>query len=69
MIGKASRDRESKTYQLLRLSLLSKSLNRDSHGFGFLSLDRDEDADAAIRTLDETEWNGRIIHVEKSKST
>lgn len=40
----------------------------DSRGFGFLSLERDEDADAAIRALDETEWNGRIILVEKSKS-
>ncbi|CAN1242946.1 Serine/arginine-rich splicing factor SR45a [Linum perenne] len=40
----------------------------DSRGFGFLSLERDEEADAAIRALDETEWNGRIILVEKSKS-
>ncbi|PRQ31820.1 putative nucleotide-binding alpha-beta plait domain-containing protein [Rosa chinensis] len=40
----------------------------DSRGFGFLTLESDEDADAAIRALDETEWNGRIILVEKSKS-
>ncbi|XP_068312096.1 uncharacterized protein [Pyrus communis] len=40
----------------------------DSCGFGFLTLETDEDADAAIRALDETEWNGRIILVEKSKS-
>ncbi|PWZ40783.1 Calcium-dependent protein kinase 19 [Zea mays] len=40
----------------------------DSRGFGFLSLDKDEDADAAIRACDETEWNGRIILVEKSKA-
>ncbi|KAK3199688.1 hypothetical protein Dsin_023103 [Dipteronia sinensis] len=40
----------------------------DSRGFGFLSLEKDEDADAAIRALDETEWNGRVILVEKSKS-
>ncbi|KAJ0983096.1 hypothetical protein J5N97_011351 [Dioscorea zingiberensis] len=33
----------------------------DSRGFGFLSLERDEDADAAIRALDQTEWNNRII--------
>uniref|UniRef100_A0A0E0MWC4 RRM domain-containing protein n=1 Tax=Oryza rufipogon TaxID=4529 RepID=A0A0E0MWC4_ORYRU len=33
----------------------------DSRGFGFLSLEKDEDADAAIRACDETEWNGRII--------
>ncbi|XP_050219678.1 uncharacterized protein LOC126670066 [Mercurialis annua] len=40
----------------------------DSRGFGFLSLEKDEDADEAIRALDETEWNGRVILVEKSKS-
>ncbi|KAJ6853312.1 peptidyl-prolyl cis-trans isomerase CYP63-like isoform X1 [Iris pallida] len=39
----------------------------ESRGFGFLSLERDEDADAAIRALDQTEWNGRILLVEKSK--
>eukprot|EP00262_Sarcandra_glabra_P021915 TRINITY_DN9451_c0_g2_i1.p1 TRINITY_DN9451_c0_g2~~TRINITY_DN9451_c0_g2_i1.p1 ORF type:complete len:556 (-),score=105.16 TRINITY_DN9451_c0_g2_i1:287-1954(-) len=40
----------------------------DSRGFGFLSLERDEDADAAIRALDQTEWNGRVVLVEKSKT-
>ncbi|KAL6196326.1 hypothetical protein ACLB2K_031941 [Fragaria x ananassa] len=40
----------------------------DSRGFGFLTLESDEHTDAAIRALDETEWNGRIILVEKSKS-
>ncbi|TVU38872.1 hypothetical protein EJB05_12267 [Eragrostis curvula] len=40
----------------------------DSRGFGFLTLEKDEDADAAIRACDETEWNGRIILVEKSKA-
>ncbi|KAF9604435.1 hypothetical protein IFM89_006444, partial [Coptis chinensis] len=33
----------------------------DSRGFGFLTLERDEDADAAIRALDQTEWNGRVV--------
>lgn len=41
----------------------------DSRGFGFLSLERDEDADAAIRAVDQTEWNGRILLVEKSKTS
>ncbi|KAK4439795.1 Glycine-rich RNA-binding protein 8 [Sesamum alatum] len=40
----------------------------DSRGFGFLTLERDEEADAAIRALDKTEWDGRIVLVEKSKS-
>ncbi|MQL98838.1 hypothetical protein Taro_031548 [Colocasia esculenta] len=41
----------------------------DSRGFGFLSLERDEEADAAIRALDQTEWNGRIVLVEKAKTS
>lgn len=41
----------------------------DSRGFGFLSLERDEDADAAIRAVDQTEWNGRVVLVEKSKTS
>lgn len=46
----------------------SVSRSGDSRGFGFLSLERDEDADAAIRALDQTEWDGRVILVEKSKT-
>eukprot|EP00245_Coleochaete_scutata_P010528 TRINITY_DN3707_c0_g2_i1.p1 TRINITY_DN3707_c0_g2~~TRINITY_DN3707_c0_g2_i1.p1 ORF type:complete len:241 (+),score=37.90 TRINITY_DN3707_c0_g2_i1:77-799(+) len=42
--------------------------NGESRGFGFVTLDRDEDADDAIRALDQTEWNGRIILVEKAKT-
>ncbi|GMH05741.1 hypothetical protein Nepgr_007581 [Nepenthes gracilis] len=41
----------------------------DSRGFAFLSMERDDQADAAIKALDETEWNGRIILVEKSKTS
>ncbi|KAL3851210.1 hypothetical protein ACJIZ3_013092 [Penstemon smallii] len=40
----------------------------ESRGFGFLTLERDEEADAAIRALDKTEWGGRIVLVEKTKS-
>ncbi|XP_057812981.2 uncharacterized protein LOC131026993 [Cryptomeria japonica] len=40
----------------------------DSRGFGFLTLERDEDADAAIRALDQTEWKGRIVLIEKAKT-
>ncbi|KAF8409561.1 hypothetical protein HHK36_005639 [Tetracentron sinense] len=46
-----------------------KNWSGDSRGFGFLSLERDEDADAAIRAIDQTEWNGRIVLVEKSKTS
>ncbi|XP_027127708.2 uncharacterized protein [Coffea arabica] len=37
-----------------------------SRGYGFLSLERDEEADAAIRALHKTDWNGRVVLVEKS---
>lgn len=50
------------------LHIFLSARSGDSRGFGFLTLERDEDADAAIRALDETEWNGRIILVEKTKS-
>lgn len=39
-----------------------------SRGYGFLSLERDGEADAAIRALHRTEWNGRVVLVEKSIS-
>ncbi|KAK6934451.1 RNA recognition motif domain [Dillenia turbinata] len=48
--------------------LFLKTLLGDSRGFGFLSLETDEDADAAIRALDKTEWNGRIVLVEKAEN-
>ncbi|XP_050368072.1 uncharacterized protein LOC126786327 isoform X2 [Argentina anserina] len=50
------------------LRIVRDKRSGDSRGFGFLTLDSDENADAAIRDLDETEWNGRIILVEKSKT-
>eukprot|EP00850_Spirogloea_muscicola_P013984 SM000097S24837 [mRNA] locus=s97:415623:416743:- [translate_table: standard] len=41
---------------------------RESRGFGFLTLETDEDADDAIRALDQSEWDGRIVLVEKAKT-
>lgn len=48
--------------------IVRDKLTGDSRGFGFLSLEKDEDADEAIRALDQTQWNGRIVLVEKSKT-
>lgn len=65
------RDLESKFSRYGRvhdIRIVRDKRSGDSRGFGFLTLESDEDADAAIRALDETEWNGRIILVEKSKS-
>lgn len=49
--------------------IVRDKLTGDSRGFGFLSLEKDEDADEAIRALDQTQWNGRIVLVEKSKTS
>ncbi|XP_058072448.1 uncharacterized protein LOC131221261 isoform X2 [Magnolia sinica] len=65
------RDLEKKFSRFGRVSdvrIVRDKRTGDSRGFGFLSLERDEDADAAIRAIDQTEWNGRIVLVEKSKT-
>ncbi|KAK8967940.1 hypothetical protein KSP40_PGU002664 [Platanthera guangdongensis] len=70
--GTTERDLERKFSKFGRVTDVRVVRDRrtgDSRGFGFLSLERDEDADAAIRAVDQAEWNGRIILVEKSKSS
>eukprot|EP00250_Pteridium_aquilinum_P001316 c11525_g1_i1 orf=296-1555(-) len=70
--GTTERDLEKKfsRYGHVRdVRIVRDKRSGDSRGFGFLSLDRDENADAAIRGLDQTEWNGRIVLVEKAKGT
>ncbi|XP_042446180.1 serine/arginine repetitive matrix protein 1-like isoform X2 [Zingiber officinale] len=65
------RDLEKKFSRFGRVTdvrIVRDNRSGDSRGFGFLSLERDEDADAAIRALDQSEWNGRIVLVEKSKT-
>ncbi|KAH7285983.1 hypothetical protein KP509_33G054100 [Ceratopteris richardii] len=69
--GTTERDLERKFSRYGRVRdvrIVRDKRSGDSRGFGFLSLDRDENADAAIRGLDQTEWNGRIVLVEKAKS-
>lgn len=39
----------------------------ESRGFGFIDMEREEDAKDAIRGLDQTEWNGRRLLVEVAK--
>lgn len=65
------RDLEKKFSRFGRVTdvrIVRDKLTGDSRGFGFLSLEKDEDADEAIRALDQTQWNGRIVLVEKSKT-
>lgn len=42
--------------------------NGESKGFGFVTMETDEDADEAVDKLDQTTWNGRVVLVEKAKS-
>jgi RNA recognition motif-containing protein len=42
--------------------------NGESKGFGFVTMETDEDADEAVYKLDQTTWNGRVVLVEKAKS-
>jgi transformer-2 protein len=45
---------------------------RDSRGFGFVTMDTPEDAEAAIQNLHGTDFMGRTLNVEKvnlSRST
>eukprot|EP00850_Spirogloea_muscicola_P003629 SM000014S00417 [mRNA] locus=s14:1278441:1278918:+ [translate_table: standard] len=52
----------------MRASFGTQGETRESRGFGFLTLETDEDADDAIRALDQSEWDGRIVLVEKAKT-
>ena len=46
--------------------ILDRETNR-SRGFGFVTFVNDEEADAAISALHETEWKGRNIVVNEAK--
>ena len=39
--------------------------SRESRGFGFVTMETPEEADAAITALNATELFGKAIHVEK----
>lgn len=40
---------------------------KESRGFGFVTFEREEDAEEAVGKLDKTELNGRTIKVEKAR--
>lgn len=46
---------------------LVRGPNGESRGFGFVDYNSEDDAKAAIRGLDQTEWNGRRLLVEVAK--
>lgn len=54
--------------RVLDVRIVRDARSGESRGFGFLTMEHDEDADDAIRSLDKTEWHGRTVLVEKAKT-
>lgn len=48
-------------------SIAHDKMTGRSKGFGFVEMDNDEEADAAINALNETELDGRTIVVKKAE--
>ncbi|KIY50033.1 hypothetical protein FISHEDRAFT_40046 [Fistulina hepatica ATCC 64428] len=48
-----------------KASVMYDPHTRESRGFGFVTMESPEEADAAITALNGTEISGKVIHVEK----
>jgi transformer-2 protein len=57
----------SKCGALKETRIVSDPYTKESKGFGFVTFERNEDADQAIIDLDKTELQGRSISVQKAK--
>lgn len=65
-----SRDLEdafSKTGRVLKASVMYDPHSRESRGFGFVTMETAEEADAAITALNGTDFMGKVIKVEKAR--
>ncbi|KAJ7199439.1 hypothetical protein GGX14DRAFT_325221, partial [Mycena pura] len=63
-----TRDLESafaKIGRVKKASVMYDPHTRDSRGFGFVTMETPEEAEAAIAALNGTELGGKSIHVEK----
>jgi RNA recognition motif-containing protein len=58
----------SKYGRVIDVRIVKDRRNGESKGFGFVTMETDEDADEAVYKLDQTTWNGRVVLVEKAKS-
>ncbi|GAQ81816.1 hypothetical protein KFL_000920010 [Klebsormidium nitens] len=58
----------SKYGRVVDVRIVKDRRNGESKGFGFVTMETDEDADEAVDKLDQTTWNGRVVLVEKAKS-
>ena len=48
---------------VLRAQIIIERENGRSRGFGFVDMENQEEANAAIAALNESEWNGRTLIV------
>lgn len=53
--------------QVKKASVMYDPHTRDSRGFGFVTMETPEDAEAAIQNLNATEHVGKVITVEKAR--
>jgi len=47
--------------------LIHDKVTHRSRGYGFVTMDNDDEAHAAIDALNESEYNGRVLHVTMAK--
>lgn len=49
--------------------IVRNNINGESRGFGFVQMMDEDGADKAIKALDNEEWNGRRLLVERARNT
>ena len=52
-------------FQVKKASVMYDPHTRESRGFGFVTMESAEEADAAIAALNATDLMGKVINVEK----
>jgi transformer-2 protein len=57
----------SKHGALKETRIVNDPYTKESRGFGFVTFERNEDAEEAIRNLDKTDFAGRVISIQRAK--
>lgn len=55
-------------WQVRKASVMCDPLTRESRGFGFVTMETAEEADAAIAALNATDLLGKTLNVEKVRT-
>lgn len=61
------RETFSRFGEVSKVNLITDKFSGDSKGFGFVEMDNNSQADAAIKGLNDTEKNGRSMKVNQAK--